>query len=59
MLTRPRTVKNALKPKTKGKFNLNLIEKGLVRLLVLSDYTQWPKTPPGEQLETHTENKKF
>lgn len=28
MLTGPYTVENVLKPKTKGKFNLNLIEKG-------------------------------
>lgn len=27
MLTGPYTVKNVLKPKTKGKFDLNLIEK--------------------------------
>lgn len=53
MLTGPLTVKNVLKPKKKGKLDLNCIERGLV----FRDSTRRPKTVPGEQLETHTASK--
>ncbi len=47
MLTGPFIVKNVLKPQTKGKFNLKLIEKeavavaGVMRLHTVAKNTAW------------------